>query len=82
MRRLLAESRPFTLFVEWSPWCMRNAGREPLELPAKLAELGFDEVTVLEDRTRRRRPLAEVEAELRARELPDDWYANLLAVRR
>lgn len=82
MRRLLEMSRPLTLFVEWSPRCMGNAGREPEELPAKLAELGFEEVTVLDDLAGRRRELAEVESAMRAHELPRDWYANLLAVRR
>jgi len=49
MKRILKENPNLQLFVEWNPACIRNAGRDPLELPSFLKEHGFANIRVLND---------------------------------
>lgn len=81
MKRILAENSPFILWVEWMPSCMRNAGFDPLALPEKLAELGFDRIEVLNDRNETTEGLEDVAERVRSGKLPANWYVNLLAIR-
>jgi hypothetical protein len=81
MERILAENPDIILWVEWMPACMRNAGFDPVDLPAKLEQLGFRSITVLDDRASTSKPLAEVLPEVSSGTLPDHWYVNLLARR-
>ncbi|HLL29390.1 MAG TPA: FkbM family methyltransferase [Allosphingosinicella sp.] len=81
MARILSENPELTLWVEWMPACMRNAGYDPAELPERLRSLGFAHIEVLDDHGNRRRPVDEVLPLVRSGELPKDWYVNLLARR-
>jgi FkbM family methyltransferase len=81
MSRVLAENSQIALCVEWNLPCLRNAGRDPCELPAYLLDLGFRKIQVLDDVEQRRRSLEDVLPLVRAREVPEIWYVNLWATR-
>ena len=78
---ILRRSPALSLFVEWNPDCLTAAGCDPTELPARLAALGFSKIHVLDDHAQRVRDLEEVLSEVRSREQPPFWYANLWATR-
>lgn len=80
MRNIFAENKSLTLLLEWNPACMRNAGYDPLDLPAYLHKLGFD-IQVLDDMERRVRSLEEVSAQVCSGTIPHFWYVNLIARR-
>ena len=76
MRRLLRENPRMTVWAEWNPACMRNAGYDPLELPRRLRELGFG-LTVLDDLHGGTPSLEETMAQVRDGGTPEFWYVNL-----
>lgn len=80
MKRILAENRRLTLCIEWNPACMRNAGYEPLDLPAELLRQGFA-IKVLDDTENRILSLDEARELVRSGAAPDTWYVNLWAER-
>jgi FkbM family methyltransferase len=80
--QILRRSPEASLFVEWNPACLSAAGYDPAELPDRIAALGFSEIRVLDDHARRVRDLEEVLSEVRSREQPPFWYANLWATKR
>jgi FkbM family methyltransferase len=80
MERLIDESPDLRLVVEWNPQCLHAAGRDAFELPRLLRRQGFD-LTVVDDRARRRATVENVLADLEAGRLPSDWYGNLLCSR-
>jgi hypothetical protein len=69
------------LWVEWFPAGMKNAARDPLDLPERLAVLGFRDIQVLDDHNRAVRRLDETVEVIRSSELPDSWHVNLFASR-
>jgi FkbM family methyltransferase len=79
MERHLSSGAMKALCVEWNPSCQRHAGHDPQALPEYLSDLGFQEVTILDDERRSVRPLAEVRAEVAANEPSNLWYVNLWA---
>lgn len=81
MRDLVSGEDPSVLIVEWNPACLRNAGQDPLELPRCLEELGFTEISVLDDRRRRVRSVEDTREEIAGRPPPPWWYVNLWATR-
>lgn len=80
MERLIDENPSLRLVVEWNPQCLHAAGRETEALPRLLRSKGFD-VTVVDDRTRRRSTVEEVLADLTTGRLESNWYGNLLCAR-
>ena len=81
MRRTLSDNPGLALCIEWNPACMRNAGYDPLELPAELRRLGFGGIRVLDDMESRVRKVEDAEAVVRSGSAPDHWYVNLWAER-
>jgi len=81
MRGLIEASERLSLLVEWNPSCQRSAGRDPLELPGRLRELGFDELTVFDDRAGRVLDLDEASRIASRPDVPDLWYTNIWARR-
>ena len=81
MRDVLARSPNMLLWVEWFPAGMRNAARDPLDLPERLAVLGFRDIQVLDDHNKAVRRLDETVEVIRSSELPDSWHVNLFASR-
>ncbi len=81
MGDLLSGQDPMVLIVEWNPACLRNAGRDPLELPRCLEELGFTTISVLDDRRRLVRSVPDTEEEIASEPPPPWWYVNLWATR-
>lgn len=80
MTRILRENPRLTLWMEWNPSCMRNAGYDPLDLPRRLRELGF-RLSVLDDVEQRRPPLEETLARVAGGGTPEEWFVNLLCER-
>lgn len=80
MRDLVSGDGPSVLIVEWNPACLRNAGRDPLELPRYLETLGFTNITVLDDRRRQVRSVSDAREEIVGGS-PPWWYVNLWATR-
>lgn len=81
MREVLARSKGMLLWVEWFPAGMKSAGRDPLDLPERLAALGFRDIQVLDDHNKSVRELDETVALIWSSELPAQWYVNLFARR-
>jgi FkbM family methyltransferase len=81
MRDLVSSEDPSVLIVEWNPACLRNAGQDPLELPRCLAELGFTNISVLDDRRRLVRSVSDTQEEIDSGSPPPWWYVNLWATR-
>lgn len=81
MRRTLTENPRLTLCIEWNPACMRNAGCDPLALPAALRQHGFTLIQVLDDLEGAVRTLEETSEQVRSGSVPEHWYANLWAER-
>ncbi len=79
--RILSENPAIFLWVEWAPYCMRNAGYEPMDLLDRLRTLGFSKITVLDDRQNRSCSLDAFLPTVNLRDLPPAWYVNLLAQR-
>lgn len=80
MRNIFLDNESLTLLLEWNPACMRNAGYDPLDLPAYLDKLGF-EIQVLDDMEKSVRSIEEVSAHVRSGTVPHFWYVNLIARR-
>ena len=74
MSKILRENRHLSLFAEWSPWCMKQAGRDARDLPDRLHELGFQDIRVLDDMTGRERSVSDVLDMLRDRPAENVWY--------
>lgn len=81
MRQILIDNQSLAIWVEWMPACMRSAGHDPLELPARLEQLGFRSIEVLNDVEASRLPLGDVLPSVASGDLPSQWYANLFARR-
>ena len=81
MGDLLSDADAPVLVVEWNPACLQNAGRDPLELPRCLEELGFTNISVLDDRRGAVRSVPEVREEIVSGSPPPWWYVNLWATR-
>jgi FkbM family methyltransferase len=81
MRDLVSSEDPSVLVIEWNPACLRNAGQDPLELPRCLAELGFTNISVLDDRRRLVRSVSDTQEEIDSGSPPPWWYVNLWATR-
>jgi len=81
MRDLVSGEDPSVLIVEWNPACLRNAGRDPLELPRCLEGLGFTNISVLDDRRRLVRSVSDTHEEIAGGSPPPWWYVNLWATR-
>jgi FkbM family methyltransferase len=79
MTRIMRENTHLSLFVEWSPWCMRQAGREAGELPERLREFGFRDICVVDDLAGRERSIEDVLQTLRNMPTPHAWYAMIHA---
>ncbi len=75
----LAANPSLSLLLEWFPAGMKNAGRDPAELPERLQQIGFRDVQVIDEHAGKIRSVNEVTAELGV--LPTEWYANLWARR-
>jgi FkbM family methyltransferase len=74
---MLAQRGALALCVEWNPSCMKNAGYDPLDLPRKMWELGFERIEVLDDLKGGRPPLDEVSSLVASGAVPHFWYVNL-----
>jgi FkbM family methyltransferase len=81
MGDLVSGEGPSVLIVEWNPACLRNAGRDPLELPQCLERLGFTDIKVLDDRRQRVRSVSDAQEEIVSGSPPPWWYVNLWATR-
>lgn len=80
MAQVLAASRAMAMVIEWNPACLGAAGRDALELPRALTEMGFT-VTVIDEQEGTARPLAAFLANRSVEALPPTWFANLWAER-
>lgn len=81
MKRILAESPEIAVIVEWAPLMLAEAGKDPLELPKWLQEMGFADISVLDEFYHKERPLEETLALLDAKKLPPGWVGDLFARR-
>lgn len=79
MSRLLAARPRPRLLVEWNPSCLRTAGERAEHLPSFLAERGF-ELSVLDEKAGRPRPVDEVLEALSSGTADPAWYGTLVAV--
>jgi FkbM family methyltransferase len=68
------------LIIEWAPAWMNNAGYDAQALPQFLRELGFREITVVDDYRQKPMTLAEMEDEFR-NDTTGRRFCNLFAVR-
>lgn len=79
-REIIGANAGLRLIIEWAPAWMNNAGYDAQALPAFLRELGFREITVVDDYRQKPMTLAEMEREFR-----DDTtgrrFCNLFATR-
>lgn len=80
MPQVLAASRAMAMVIEWNPACLGAAGRDALELPRALTDLGFS-VTVIDEQEGTAEPLAAFLANRPVDALPPTWFANLWAER-
>lgn len=74
---ILSRNDELRLCVEWNPSCMKNAGRDPFDLLARMRALGFEQIDVLDDLDARRPSLDEVSALVASDSTPRFWYVNL-----
>jgi FkbM family methyltransferase len=81
MSGILNRNKNLILWAEWFPAGMRSAGREPTELPEALQRLGFTDISVIDEKARMVRTVADTNALLSAGTLSTDWYANIWARR-
>jgi FkbM family methyltransferase len=79
MTRIVRDNRRLSLFVEWSPLCMKEAGRAAHELPDRLQDLGFHDLSVLDDRANQERSVVDVLEMLRSQSDDDVWYGMICA---
>lgn len=78
MTRTVRENQGLSLFVEWAPLCMKQAGRQAHELPDRLRELGFRDLRVMDDLGRRECSVDDILQMLK--DLPEKvWYGMIWA---
>ena len=77
MRRILSENERMSVVVEWAPPMLAEAGKDPLELPRWLQEVGFGKICVLDEYYNKRRSLNEAVEMVRGGKLPRGWFCDL-----
>lgn len=81
MKRILSENERISVFVEWAPPLLLEAGKDPLELPQWLQEAGFTTISVLDQYNQKRRSLDEAVKLVKTAKLPHGWVCDLFAQR-
>lgn len=79
-RKTIDANPGLRLIIEWAPAWMNNAGYDAQALPQFLRELGFGEITVVDDYRQKPMTLAEMEDEFR-NDTTGRRFCNLFAVR-
>jgi len=79
MKRILSENQKIAVIVEWAPLMLAEAGKDPLELPKWLREIGFTNIAVLDEFYHKERSLDEVVTMLETKKLPAGWVCDLFA---
>jgi len=79
MNEMFSRNPALQLWVEWFPGAMKSAGRDPLDLPQRLQDIGFRDISAIDEGAQTIRSVEEVYALLASGTLPPSWYANLWA---
>jgi FkbM family methyltransferase len=79
MRRILSENQEIAVIVEWAPLMLAEAGKDPLEMPKWLQEVGFANITVLDEFYHKERALQEAVGMFEDKRLPPGWVCDLFA---
>lgn len=81
MQEILLRNWDLVVWAEWFPAGMKNGGRNPCDLPDFLRSLNFLELSVVDEKAKTVRPVAEIIPLIKSGALPETWYANILARR-